>query len=792
MRRAYYVIASVLILMQPALAEPNPTKPTNRLAQESSPYLLQHAHNPVNWYPWGNEAFEAARKEGKLVFLSIGYSSCHWCHVMERESFENPEVAKLLNDSFVSVKVDREERPDIDTIYMTALNIQGERGGWPLSMFLTAEGKPIVGGTYWPPEDSTFEGKRALGFKSIVSLVHRWQTQKPKELEEQATRLAEATKSALAEAGSGKALVELNRALVDGAVKDVRAEFDPEQGGFGSPARAFRGSKFPQPSYLLLLLQQSTDGLDPALTVTIDHMARGGIYDQIGGGFHRYSTERTWTVPHFEKMLYDNAQLVEVYARAYAKSNNPSYRRVVDETLAFVNRELTSPNGGFYSALDADSAGVEGQFYVWTPQELDQALSKDDADLIKRVYGLDMPPNFEEKNYILVLRRPLADIAKELQTSEAKLLERLAGPRQKLLETRGKRARPFLDTKILAAWNGQMIAAYALAGRILGNGDYIQKATRAADFVLKKLRTADGRLLRTYGASPDGAASARLNAYVDDYAFLIRGLLCLHDATGADRWLDEARALTDKMVRLFDDRDAGGFYYTSADHEKLFARSKDQYDYAQPAGNSIATEDLVRLWQKTHDARYRELAQKNLKAFAGSLKSNPTGLTAMASALSLYLDQGPVQKAEALPAQELLAQADGPRKSDRVVKISAKALPEKPGPDGKQEVTITLNIEEGWHLYANPPGLGDLDSVATTVEIGAQSKPAEVTLSYPKGDLVNDPIIGKYFVYEKEAVVKAKVKRAPGDNSPLEIAVKFQSCNEKQCLLPATKKITIP
>jgi uncharacterized protein YyaL (SSP411 family) len=615
-----------------ALADEKP-KHTNRLARESSPYLLQHAHNPVDWYPWGDDAFAKAKKEGKLIFLSIGYSSCHWCHVMERESFENEAVAKLLNDWFVCIKVDREERPDIDTVYMTALQVYGNHGGWPLSMFLTADGRPILGGTYWPPEDKDVDGEKVSGFKTILKAVHDAATEKPKELDEQADKLAAATRASLAATARGIGLVELKRDLVSEAVDALKEEFDPLHGGFGNPTRRFRGPKFPTPTNLTLLHHEAertrADDLVKMRALTLDRMALGGIYDHLGGGFHRYSTERTWTVPHFEKMLYDNAQLVEVYALAWHATKNPLYRQVVRGTLAFVGRELTSPDGAFYSALDADSDGVEGRYYVWTGKEIDVVLTdRADADLMKKAYGADGPSNFEEKYHILLLARA-PDEATE---------KRLEPLRQKLFEARSKRARPFLDTKILTAWNGQMIAGYAVAGRLLDEPAYTRAAAKAADFILAKLRTADGRLLRTYGARPRAAAEARLNGYLDDYAYFIHGLLCLHDATKDNKWLDAAKALAGLMTKHFADEKGGGFYYTANDHEKLFARGKDQYDGAQPAGNSLAARDLVRLWQKTGEDTYRAQAEKCLKAFAPAMKENPAGLPTMAEALALFLD----------------------------------------------------------------------------------------------------------------------------------------------------------
>ncbi len=604
----------------------------NHLSRESSPYLLQHADNPVDWYPWGPEAFEKAKKDGKLIFLSVGYSSCHWCHVMEKESFRNKEVAKLLNEHFVCIKVDREERPDIDQIYQTALQVQGQGGGWPMSMFLTADGKPIVGGTYWPPDDREIDGKTVRGFKTLLNIVHKYAQEHPKDLTEEADKLAAATRAALD--SRGLALVDLNRDLVTGAVDELKEQFDKVHGGFGSPRRDFRGPKFPMPPGLRLLQEEAarTKSAEVAdmLYRTLDHMALGGIYDHLGGGSHRYSTERTWTVPHFEKMLYDNAQLIEVYAEAYAATKKPLYRKVVRETLAFVERELTNPEGAFYSALDADAAGQEGRFHVWTRKELDDVLGDDeDAKLFKKLYGVDGAPNFEEKYYILRLESPLSE------QQEAKL-EPL---RKKLFEVREKRPRPFRDTKVLTAWNGEMIAGYATAGRLLKEPAYTAKAARAARFLLATMKTKEGRLLRTYGAAPGQKAEARLNGYLDDYAYLVHGLLCLHEATGEQTWRDEARSLTDTMVKFHLDEKRGGFFYTSNDHEKLFARAKDQHDGAQPSGNSVAALDLVRLGKGTGGERYRALAEKTFKSFAGDLRESPSNLCTMAEALAGYLEK---------------------------------------------------------------------------------------------------------------------------------------------------------
>jgi uncharacterized protein YyaL (SSP411 family) len=537
------------------------------------------------------------------------------------------------------------------------------------------------------------------------------------------------------------------------------------------------------PPYLELLLQQAgrqkSDELLAMLTRTLDRMADGGIYDQLGGGFHRYSTERTWTVPHFEKMLYDNAQLAAVYARAFALTKKPLYRRVVEETLDFVGRELTAPNGGFYSALDADSAGEEGRFYVWTAAEFDAALPDAAENSVARAaFGVGAEPNAHKAYILLRAGGPVGDDT------------RLAAARRKLLAARAKRTRPSLDNKILTAWNGQMIAAYAIAGQVLGQPRYIDTATRAAEFVLHNLRTAEGRLLRSYAAPADGPPRAGVTAYLDDYAYLADGLLCLHDATGSARWLDEARALTDTMIRHFGD-EGGGFCFTADDHEKLFARAKDVHDGVQPSGNSVAVQNLLRLAAKTGEARYRELAGRALRAFATEMEQNPTGVTAMVAALDQYLDGAPARPPAGQPAGQPAAgqPGGGAKKSDGVLKATATA--DKPV-GGKQTVKVTLTIDRGWHLYANPIGNKDLESAQTTVTVGGKLKPTAVAVDYPKGKVVMDMLVGNYNVFEGTVDIRVTVERAAGDTGPLEVTIKFQACNEKTCLLPATVKLTVP
>jgi uncharacterized protein YyaL (SSP411 family) len=763
----------------------------NRLAKESSPYLLQHAYNPVDWYPWGEEAFAKAKKEKKLVFLSIGYSSCHWCHVMEKESFENNEVAQFLNANFVCIKVDREERPDIDEIYMTALRVMGARGGWPLSMFLTPDAKPIVGGTYWPREDKEIDGEKMNGFKTILKKVAEIWKDKPKEIEAQATHFAEETSDNLARVLRGRAIVELDRSLAKGAAEAIRENIDPLHGGIGNAERRHRGTKFPMPSTISVLLnhaiREKENDLRKQVVLTLDKMAMGGIYDQLGGGFHRYSTERTWTVPHFEKMLYDNAQLVELYAEAYRLTKNPEYARVIRETLAFVKREMSAEDGPFYSALDADSSGVEGEFYVWTPEQINRALpDKAEAALVKAVYGVTGKPNFEEKFYILKLGGPLDEIAKEQKLTAEELATKLTAAKAKLRAVRAKRERPFLDAKMLTAWNGQMIAGYAKAGEVLKEPGYLKDAARAADFVLKYMRSKDGRLFRTFGIRPDGSSGPKLNAYLDDYAFFTHGLINLYEATGEKRWLDEAKALTDLVVKWHGEEERGGFYYTSSDHEKLFARPKDYYDGAQPSANGVELRNLVRLWRITRDDTYRKLAESSFKQFAGIMRANPGGVPTMCQTLHLYLDiKG--DKADAKePKKEPPPERKNPKTED-VVLLSATA---EKTTAGKTVVSVKLAVEKPWHIYANPTG-NEKVLGATAVTVRVNGKPVEASIAYPEGTIEKDEMVGDYRVYPGEVTIKVTIEAAEG---PIEVAAKVQACTSGKngrCLLPATLKTAV-
>ncbi len=614
----------------------------NRLASETSPYLLMHAHNPVDWYPWGEEALAKARREGKLIFLSIGYSSCYWCHVMERESFLNEEVAKILNEHFVAIKVDREERPDVDEIYMQALHLRGRRGGWPLSIFLTPDAKPIDGGTYFPQAN----------FLSILKDIDSvWQA-KPENITSAAEQLTAGLRRALDQTASLRlaAKIPLEVKLLDNVQAALAEDFDPKWGGFGYSERESRMPKFPTPSRLLFLLRRAetdngTRGMlaieaRRMLAVTLDKMAIGGIRDHLGGGFHRYSTDRFWHIPHFEKMLYDNGQLATVYAEAYALTGQEEYRLIVEQMLDFVLRDMTGEGGGFYAAIDAETDAEEGKYYRWNKEEISPPLTEAETLEFSAIYGFDGSPNFEQRYFVPLLERLLSATAAERETTLEQLESQLGPLRVKLLEKRRKREHPLIDTKVITAWNGLMIRGFADAGRVLQREDYVKAASRAAEFVLAKLRTDDGRLLRTFRSG-----EAKLNAYLDDYAFLVDGLIALHRATGAQRWLEEADALTQKQMELFWDDKAGGFYFTSHDHESLVARAKSPSDSVMPSGNAVAVGNLIYLGEHLKKSEYFERARKAIAAFSVYLaeEEDAGSVPRMAIALDSLLEVDPPQ-----------------------------------------------------------------------------------------------------------------------------------------------------
>jgi len=588
----------------------------NRLVHESSPYLRQHARNPVDWYPWGPEAFEVAREEEKPIFLSVGYSTCHWCHVMERESFEDPSIAGLLNAGFVPVKVDREERPDVDAVYMDAVMTLTGRGGWPMSVFLTPDGRPFYGGTYFPPEDRF--GRP--GFPTLLKAIAEAWEQDRAALFEDAGRLTRRLKER--SAGAAQAGGEVTADTIAGAYRAYASSFDADEGGFGG------APKFPRPHSLTFLLRyHHRTGEARALEMverTLEAMARGGIRDHLGGGFHRYSTDAEWLVPHFEKMLYDQALLARAYLEAYQVTGDGRWADVARDVLEYVLRDLADPAGGFRSAEDADSEGVEGKFYLWTRDELLDVLGPEDGAFFARVYGVTAAGNYVEEatgertgESILHLDEALPAVAEELDTTPAALEGRLAPLRAALLEARAERIRPALDDKVLTDWNGLVIGSLAYAGRVLGEARYVEAARRAATFVLDTMRV-EGRLHHSFRAG-----DVAVPAFLDDHAFLAAGLLDLFAATHEARWLEAAETTVRDMLRLFPDAEGGGFFFRGTDGERLIARTKELYDGATPSGNSVAADALLRVGHLTADAELEAEGAAVLEAFAGRL-SRPT------------------------------------------------------------------------------------------------------------------------------------------------------------------------
>ncbi len=596
----------------------------NHLANETSPYLLQHVNNPVDWHPWGPEALALSKKLKKPIFLSIGYSACHWCHVMEHESFENAAIAKSLNEKFVCIKVDREERPDLDQIYMNAVQMMTGRGGWPMSVFLTPDLKPFYAGTYWPAKRS----RGMPGFDEIIAGVSKaWETNREAVVSTSNKLTAELGK--IDSQGGGEDLSEeLLEKLLVGATEQFRRTFDNTYGGFGS------APKFPSPMGLQLLLRYWHRKKDKQalkmVTVTLDRMAAGGIYDHLGGGFARYSVDARWLVPHFEKMLYDNSQLAATYLEAYQATGDEDYARVVRETLDYTLRDMTDAAGGFYSTEDADSEGVEGKFYVWTPMQLREVLGDAAAATFAQVYDVTDHGNFEHAN-ILNLPKSIDQQAKALGRDVDELRKELADSRDKLFVAREPRIHPAKDDKVIVAWNGLMIDAMARAGAVLDEPRYIDAAAKAADFLLTTVRRKDGRLLHTWRHG-----QAKLDAYLDDYTNLANGLVSLYEATFDARHLDAAIALMQTVLDHFFDAQ-GGFYYTADDHEKLIVRSKDFTDNAVPSGNAMAATVLVRLAKLTGKQSYLDAAEGAMRQTVSLMQRAPSATSQMLLAVDLHL-----------------------------------------------------------------------------------------------------------------------------------------------------------
>ena len=603
----------------------------NRLFLEASPYLRQHAHNPLNWFPWGDEAFELARALGRPVLLSIGYSTCHWCHVMEEESFDDKEIAQYLNENYVAIKVDREVRPDLDAIYMSAVQLFNQgRGGWPMTVWLTPDGEPFSGGTYYPARDG--DRGAPVGFLTLLQRLKEAYDEQPDRVASASSEVTERVRAMLSPGAGGGSLP--TEAALQTVASFYRERFDAAHGGLQSPM------KFPSSlSVRLLLRHYRRTGDEQSLTMatrTLEKMAAGGLHDQMAGGFHRYATDPEWLVPHFEKMLYDNALLAAAYLEAYQVTGRDDFARVVRETLRYVERDMTSPDGAFYSATDADSPGPdgareEGWFFTWAPDELDAVLGSDRASAVAAYYGVTGSGNFEGRT-ILNTPRPLADVAAELGMTADALRLTVDEARELLYAARAERPPPLRDEKILTAWNGLMISAFAQAALVMNEPAYAGRATRAADYVLTHMRR-DGRLLR---AALNGQAQQA--AYLADYAFLIAGLLDLYEATSDLRWLEEAQALDGILAQHYEDTTAGGFFRTADDAESLITREKPSSDGAEPSGNSVQLLNLLRLHEFTTDDNYRQRAERAFEAFSAVLADSPIVVSEMLLAVDFHLD----------------------------------------------------------------------------------------------------------------------------------------------------------
>ncbi len=751
------VIGAALVLLVSAAGE----RPANRLAGESSPYLQLHAHNPVDWYPWGPEAIERARREDKPIFLSIGYSTCYWCHVMEREAFSDEEIAMLMNERFINIKVDREERPELDEIYMTATRLLTRRGGWPNSLFLTPELEPFFAGTYFPIEDRDSQP----GFRTVLNAVHEAWGNRRLEMEERASKVAQAVRGYIGEQRQPAAELP-GRELAAGAITAVKGGYDGQWGGFGP------GPKFPTPGSLMLLREAAERGDDEAgamLLDSLERMGRGAIYDQLDGGFHRYTLDRAWRVPHFEKMLYDNAHLAELLAESWRASRSPELERLARGTLDFVLREMTLPEGPFKSAIDAETDGEERAYYVWSGAELRAALDDEGFALLAPLLGFDDEPNFEGGRHTLFLPQSLGDRAERLELDRAELLERIAGPLERLRAARRERQFPLVDDKVLTDWNGMMIAAMARTGRLLDEPRYLTAAARGARFLLARLRDGDGRLLHAWRGGV-----ARIPAYLDDYAFFIRGLLALGEATGEAGWLGHAERLAAEAGRRLGDP-AGG-YFLAAEAPDLLVRPKTVSDGAVPSGNAVMLRNLLELAERTGDPGYRRQAELGLRAFAGDLERNPAASPVLALALLEARDAAPIRAAGSARTP-----VDG-----EIVGASARFTGPAVEAGGRphevrlwRPFEVRLEIAEDWHANANPASMEFLIPTRVTGPVRS--------VAYPVGEKL------RFAFAEQELAVYSGEITITGQAAAAANAVRltYQACDDERCLPPVTRELAL-
>ncbi len=730
------------------------TAPANRLASETSPYLLQHAHNPVDWFPWGTEAFAAARSQNKPIFVSVGYSTCYWCHVMERECFEDPAVAALMNELFISIKVDREERPDVDQLYMTAVQILTRRGGWPMSVFLTPDLRPFYGGTYFPKDDMA--GRP--GFMTLLRSLSRAFHDRSPEVTQSANQLVDVL-TELAQPALPEKSITIDLPLIQRLIDQSASDYDPRHGGFGG------APKFPRQTLLetifAFLAHHPNERLLKQVTHTLDALAQGGIRDHLGGAFHRYSTDAKWRVPHFEIMLYDNAMLAWLYVEAYRQTELPFYAETARGIFDFVLREMTSSEGAFYTAFDAEVDHREGQSYLWTEAEIIAILGQDDARLFNNAYGVDRGPNFEDPHggpgyadqNVLYLPEPLSP----------EVNQQLEPMRGKLLAERSKRKQPLLDTKVITGWNALMIRALAHAGQVLQEERYLSAARSCADFLLRHHRLPDGGLLRT---SRDG--TAKYDGFLDDYAFLIRALIDLRNADGHEGWKDHAASLMISVLGRFQDPSTGGFFFTAAGAEDLIVRQKVASDSPLPSGNAQLALALLDLAQADE-------ARAVIQAFAGPLSQQPEAMSSMLEAAFEYVHRfGPIE----VPAGNTPGRPISPTElAESVVQCSAQWA-------SKTEAILTLAIAEGYHLNSNQT-TGKL--VATQLEVTN----AEASVDFPVGiesefSFTAEPLC----VYFDQINIRLRLASPPA--GPLHIRLTYQACTNDACYPAIVKRIEIP
>jgi uncharacterized protein YyaL (SSP411 family) len=752
------------------MSAPDPAAPhahTNRLAEETSPYLLQHAHNPVDWYASGPDAFERARREDRPIFLSVGYSTCYWCHVMERQSFENEAIAAEMNSRFVNIKVDREERPDVDQLYMTAVQVLTHQGGWPMSVFLTPDLRPFYGGTYFPPTDQY--GRR--GFVSILRGIEDAYRNRRTEVQQAADQISDILRQ-IARPRAPESPVTISYEWVDELVERSVADYEPRYGGFG------HAPKFPRQTLLELLLVYLRDRpgeearkskILAMLRHTLDALANGGIRDHLGGGFHRYSTDEKWLVPHFEIMLYDNAMLAWVYAEAYRQTADARYANVARGVLDFVLGDMTSPEGAFHTAFDAEVDAQEGLSYLWTLEEVESLLGPEDAKRFAAVYGLDQGPNFADPHH--GTGKPDKSILYLARADSALDNPDLARMRKKLYEARLKRKQPLLDTKILTSWNALMVRAMAHGGAVLGEPKYLDTAARAAEFLLREHRTSEGWL---YRGSRQG--KKKYEGFLDDYSFLTDALLTLHEATADERWREKAESVAALMLDKFADTSAGGFYFTDKDATELIVRQKMGSDSPLPSGNAVAAAAMLKSGND-------QAARDTIGAFAGQLLAGAEGMSAMVQTALLYVrGRGKFTVAAGAISDSTNRPLTPQQVAAGVVSLRAEwAMPDR--------LDLHVSILPGFHINAHDASAG---LVATQLSVSGDAAAAVANIDYPPGELQRFAFSDKPIrVYTGDVLIAVTFNQGPARAST-RLAFYYQSCDDTACLPPVTKDVDVP